>query len=180
MATSKTFKLVFGSLLTCFGATAVMGALIFVLIGAIFCVVFPLVFGLPINDMRLDRDALVCEGELLEVSPNPQMVIDNRPTVRLTYSYYPGEGSPEGDLLVTDDNPLAQLLPGAPLQVEFLPEDPLVSRIQGAKDCVAGWLSAMGLVFVAFGLLLLPLPALAAGIGTFLLMRGLRGQQGKT
>ncbi len=179
MVLSKTAKLVTGGLLAYFGASGVLGALIFALIGGIFCIVFPLIFGLPFDDMRLDRGALVCEGELLERTPNPQLVINNRPTVRLDYRFYPGEGSREGDLLVTEDDPLAQLSPGAPLQVEFLPEDLSVSRIQGAKDCVAGWLSLMGFVFVAFGLVLLPVPAIAAGIGVFLLMRGLRSRQGQ-
>lgn len=166
--------LVVGIVTTVLGATGLLTAVVFLLVGGIFAVVFPLVFGTPVHDLQLNRHGVPCTGELVAVETDTSMTVNNRPTVRLRYEYEPGGPTREGDILVVDTDPLAALPVGAPLTVEFLPEDPDVSRIQGGKAAVAGWAGAFGLGFGVFGLLATAGPLLLVLLGAGLVVLGAR------
>jgi len=140
----------------------------------VFSTVFPMVFGLPFQDLALDRHALVCDGEVTAVSPNPSLTVNGRPTVHLDYRYDVAGAEWSGDMAVTDLDPLASLSPGAAVEVDYLPDDPDVSRIRGGRRAIAGWAGAFGMSFGAFGLLFTgaQLPLLALGV--LLLWFGMR------
>jgi hypothetical protein len=163
--------LVVGIVTTVIGATGLLTAVVFLLVGGVFGVVFPLVFGTPMHDLQLNRRGVPCSGELIAVETDTSMAVNSRPTVRLRYLYEPGGPTREGDILVKDIDPLAALPVGSPLTVEFLPDDPDVSRIQGGKVAIAGWAGAFGLGFGVFGLLAtagnLVLVLLGAGLVVF-------------
>ena len=144
---------VVGLVVAVFGAISLFGAAFFLLMGGIFAIVFPVVFGTPMDDLSLDRRGVPCSGELIAVETDSALTVNGRPTVRLRYEYEPGGGTRDGEILVVDTDPLAALPLGSPLTVEFLPDDPDVSRIQGGKAAVAGVAGAIGLAFGGIGLI---------------------------
>ena len=142
-----------GLVVAVLGASSFLVAAIFLLIGGVFSVVFPAVFGTPMHDLQLDRRGLPCTGELVAVETDTSLQVNGRPTVRLRYEYTLGDTNRDGAVLVVDTDPLAALPVGSKVTVEYLPDDPDVSRIQGGKAAVAGLAGAIGLFFGAFGLI---------------------------
>ncbi len=170
----STLPLVSGVSLLLLGASGLLGALIFLLVGGIFSAVFPTVFGTPMEDMRLDDDALAIPGELVAADPNPSMEFNGQPTVLLRYEYEVDDRPYEDSILVTADDPMARWTPGTALTVEILPDDPGVSRIQGGRAALAGWVGFMGLGFGALGLLATAVTLATVLAGIALLLVGIR------
>lgn len=158
--------LVAGISLITLGASGLMTAVVFLVVGLVFSAVFPAVFGTPLDDLRLNSDAAVCDGVLEDVIPNQSLQVNGQPTVKLEYSYDAGDGTDHGDILVTAGNPMAAWTVGSSVAVEYLPDDPSVSRIQGGKVNLAGWAGAFGFGFGVLGVLLMipPLVLILAGI----------------
>ncbi len=159
-----------GIILITVGATGLFTGLVFLLVGGVFSAVFPAVFGTPLDDLRLNSDAAVCDGVLDEVLPDQSLQVNGQPTVRLRYSYDAGRGVEHGEIHVTASNPMADWTVGSSVAVEYLPEDPSVSRLQGGKANLAGWAGAIGIGFGVLGLLLTIPPLVLILAGVFLLI----------
>lgn len=166
--------IVLGAIILAIGAMGLVASITFLILGLVFSTVFPAVFGLPFQDLDLNRHALVCDGELTGVAPNPGLTVNGRPTVRLEYQYDVAGATRQGDIFVTDLDPLATLSAGSPVDVEYLPEEPDVSRILGSKRAIAGWAGFMGLGFGAFGLLFTGAQLLLLVLGVVVLFVGIR------
>lgn len=166
--------LIVGIVTAVVGATGLATGAVFLLVGGVFGAVFPAVFGTPAHDMALDRRGAPCAGELVAVETDTNLTVNNRPTVRLRYEYEPGGPTREGAILVKDTDPLAGLPVGSPLTVEFLPDDPGVSRIQGGKAEIAGWAGAFGIGFAGLGLLVTVGNILVLLVGAALIALGAR------
>lgn len=166
--------IVVGAIILAVAATGLLASITFLILGLVFSTVFPAVFGLPFQDLQLNQHALVCDGVVTGVSPNPGLTVNNHPTVRLDYEYDVAGATRSGDIAVTDVDPLASLLPGATIDVEYLPDDPAVSRILGGKRAIAGWAGVFGLGFGAFGLLFTGAQLLLLVLGVGVLWFGIR------
>jgi hypothetical protein len=137
----------------------------FLLLGTIFVIVFPLVFGLPIDDLRLDRgEPFEVMARVYDVQLVPNTSIDGQAVYTVDYAFEAGEGEIYDQARVLGNDPVSRLEEGDELLVEVLPEDQLVSRPVGSPSWAGGWAGVIGLPFLALGLLVL-LPALLLLVG---------------
>jgi hypothetical protein len=144
------------------------------LLGIIFTAVFPFAFGTPFDDLRLDRAELaLADGEIEDLSLVPNTSINEQAVYTLRYRF-DADGQPIVDeARVLEYDALSQASPGQALEVEYLPEDPTLSRPAGAKSNPGGWAGIIGLPMLGLALLgLLPL-ALILGLGVWLVRKGL-------
>jgi hypothetical protein len=163
-----------GGVLTALGVLGTLTGLIFGVLGLVFGIAFPAAFGTPWADMQLDRGSWMATGEVTAVSPNPALVVNSHPTVRIDYEFDASGATYVDHVLVVDVDPLAALQPGVWVDVDYLPDDPTVSRLHGAKAEVAGLAGAIGVgLAVVFGLSAV-LPVLMLAVGLLLLKIGLR------
>jgi len=171
--------MIVGIIVAVIGATSLCTAAVLLLVGGAFALVFPVIFGTPMQDIQLNKHGVPCSGELVAVESNPSLTVNNRPTVRLRYEYDAAGLDRVGEILVTDTDPLAALPVGSSVTVEYLPDDPDVSRIQGGKAAVAGWAGAFGLGFGGIGLLATVGTLLLALFGVVIALLGARRMRAK-
>ena len=68
---SGTVMAAIGAVLVLVFSFCLLFSLIWLLIGGIFAASFPLIFGLPVRDARLDDSAVTCPGTLVAVEWTP-------------------------------------------------------------------------------------------------------------
>ncbi len=105
---------------------------------------------LPLGDDALDASHAIAEGEVLRIS-DPSLHLGGTRLIRVDYRFRPNEG---GDVTGHSFSPpRAGLLAGAQVRIEYLPDDPEVSRVRGSTRNPFGsvWTMLMGvLVMPAF------------------------------
>jgi len=175
-ARAGTMAIVIGAIMVTLSATALLSALIFLLVGGSFSLIFPLVFGLPVNDLKLNQDAGTTTGTIVEVEPTPELEVMSEPTVRLTYRYEVAGAAYEGDVQVRESHELTALGVDSSATVEYLPDDPGVSRLEGSKHAVAGWGGALGLGFGGAGLIATICAAMPVLLGVAVMFLGFRAR----
>ena len=148
---------------------------VFVLLGAIYAVVFPFAFGLPFDDLRLDHgQPLQAPGEVLQLESVPHTSINEQAVYTLSYGFEVDGGTVEDHARVLELDALSGASPGMALEVEYLPEDPQVSRPLGAKANPGGWAGIVGVPFLLLGLLGFVPVLLMLAVGGWLLRKALR------
>lgn len=170
-----TGKLLTGGVLMLAGGGCGTWAAVFVMLGVIFTLVFPFAFGLPLDDLRLDRaEPLLADAEVVELVSVPHTSINEQAVYTLSYRFDADGELVEDHARVLEYDALSSASPGDALEVEYLADEPLVSRPVGAKANPGGWAGVVGLPFLLLGLLgLLPV-ALMLGGGLWLVFRALR------
>jgi len=162
---------IFVSVSSAFGT---LFGVMYLLFSGVFALVLPAVFGTPWDDLALDDRAQVCPGELTVVAEDSSLRVNDENTVRIVYDYDPGDGPREGELRVLQSDPLAALAPGDAVAVEYLPDEPEVSRIQGGKIAISGWAGMMGYLFAAIGLVVAVFFGAGVAVGLGLVVVGNR------
>jgi len=168
-----TAVLIVGAVLTAVFSSGLLAAFAILVVSGVFAAVFPAVFGTPFDDLALDRRAQVCSGEMILVEEDSSLRVQTENTVRLGYRYDPGDGPREGESRVVASDGLAALAPGDTVDIEYLPDDPAVSRVRGSKAHIAGWGGAIGYGFGGMGLLVFVAAAVPVGLGMALMAVGL-------
>jgi hypothetical protein len=127
---------------------------VFGLLGLIFSLVFPLAFGTPFDDLRLDRGApLETSAEVLAVEIVPNTTVNNQAVYTLSYRFEAEGEAIEDQARVLEHDAVTQASPGEALTVEFLPEEPSVSRPVGSPANAGGWGGVIGFPFLALAVL---------------------------
>jgi hypothetical protein len=151
---------------------------VFGLLGLIFSLVFPLAFGTPMDDLRLDRGAPIeAPAEVLAVEIVPNTTVNNQAVYTLSYRFEAEGEAIEDQARVLEHDAVTQASPGESLAVEYLPEEPSVSRPVGSPANAGGWAGVIGYPF----LLLAVLGAVPVGLiflsGLWLTWRALRARR---
>jgi len=150
---------------------------VFVLLGVIFTVVFPLAFGLPFDDLRLDRGVTQqVDGEVLGLEWVPNTTINEQSVYTISYSFDAAGQPVQGDARVLEHDAVSNASAGSPLPVEYLEEDPAISRPVGSTANAGGWAGIVGLPFLLLGLLGCVPVALMLGLGIVLVLRAVRAR----
>ncbi len=171
----KTASLIGGLILLLTGGGCATWAFVFILLGVIYVVVFPIAFGMPFDDLRLDRgDPLRGSGEVVSLELVPSTSINGQSVYTLEYDFDAGGEPVHDDARVLGDHALAQAEPGDPLEIEYLGDDPSVSRPVGASANPGGWAGIVGFPFLLLGLLSVLPVALMLGFGIKLVVGALR------
>jgi len=171
---SGTVMAAIGGVLVLVFSFCLLFSLIWLLLGGIFAVTFPIVFGLPVRDAQLDEEAVTCPGTLVAVEWTPDFQAGTEGTAMLTYRYDVDQKSYEEEIRVVESSPIAAQPLDSAVTVEYLPGSPGVSRLEGTKHSVAGWGGAAGLGIGGVALLLTIASALPLLLGLWLLFKGLR------
>jgi hypothetical protein len=171
-----TGKLLGGLAMLLAGGGCSTWVFVFLLLGCIYTVVFPIAFGLPFDDLRLDRaDPVRADGEVLDLVAVPHTSIDEQSVYTLSYHFDVDGERVEDQSRVLEYDALSAASPGSPLEVEYLADAPTVSRPVGARANPGGWAGIIGLPFLLLGVLgLLPVVSVLVG-GLWLVFRALRG-----
>ena len=133
------------------GTKGLMASAGAVAVGALFALIFGLVFGLPVADLQLDWEHAETAGVVTANSPG-NLKINSQPTVDVAYRYAVEDTVHEGEVSLMDDHPLAALSQDDRVTVEYLPSRPGVSRLEGSRRKIAGWAGTFGLFFLPLGL----------------------------
>lgn len=153
-------------------------AAVMLLLGVIFAAVFPFAFGLPLDDLRLDRAAtLQAPGEVSSLERVPSTTINEQAVYTLYYEFEVDGAATEDHCRVLELDALSQASPGAPLQVEYLPEDPSVSRPVDALSNPGGWAGVIGFPFILLGLVMLLAAAVVLALGGWLVRKAMKARR---
>ncbi len=172
-----TGSIIGGAILLLGGSGCATWVFVLGLLGLIFSVVFPFAFGTPFEDWRMDRAEMTrADGEVVDLSIVPNTSINEQAVYTLSYRFDADGELIEDDARVLEYDALSRATPGGPLEVEYLAEEPSLSRPAGALSNPGGWAGIVGLPLLGVALLgLLPLAVLLGG-GAWLVRRGLRAK----
>ena len=173
-ADDGTSSIAIGAVLAWLGLQGAGAGAAVLLTFATLSITFTLVFGLPFDDRALDQRSLTCTGRLTEVEPTPNYQINSEGTVVLYFDCPDLSAHDDWKVRVVESDPIADLRPGDPVIVEYLPDDPGVARIQGSRAAPAGWVGLVSLVITAFSLLLCLVTAVVPFAGIAMIVDGLR------